>query len=66
MPQMTGFNLAKELKQIRPDVPIILCTGFSDTSDMDKAKAVGVSGLVMKPIVRSEMTETIRRVLELE
>jgi PAS domain S-box-containing protein len=66
MPQMTGFDLAKELKRIRPDVPIILCTGFSDTTDVDKAKAVGVSGLVMKPIVTSEMAETIRRVLEVE
>ena len=66
MPQMTGFDLAKEIKRIRPDIPIILCTGFSDTTDMDKAKAVGISGLIMKPIVRSEMAESIKRALELE
>lgn len=62
MPQMTGFDLAGELKQIRPDIPIILCTGFSDTTDSDRAKAMGISGLVMKPIVMREMAETIKRV----
>jgi len=62
MPQMTGFDLARELKQIRPDIPIILCTGFSDTTDSDKAKAMGISGLVMKPIVMREMAETIKMV----
>ncbi|TET24952.1 MAG: response regulator, partial [Candidatus Aminicenantes bacterium] len=62
MPQMTGFDLARELKQIRPDIPIILCTGFSDTADSDRAKAMGISGLVMKPIVMREMAETIKMV----
>jgi PAS domain S-box-containing protein len=62
MPQMTGFDLARELKQIRPDIPIILCTGFSDTADSAKAKAMGISGLVMKPIVMREMAETIKMV----
>ena len=62
MPQMTGFDLAREIKQIRPDIPIIICTGFSDTTDSDKAKAMGIIGLVMKPIVMREMAETIKRV----
>ena len=62
MPQMTGFDLAREIKQIRPDIPIILCTGFSDTTDSDKVKAMGISGLVMKPIVMREMAKTIKRV----
>jgi CheY-like chemotaxis protein len=62
MPQMTGFDLARELKEIRPDIPIILCTGFSDTTDSDKVKAMGISGLVMKPIVMREMAETMKRV----
>ena len=66
MPQMTGFDLARELKQIRPDIPIILCTGFSDTTDSAKAKAMGISGLVMKPIVMREMAETIKRVTDNE
>jgi len=62
MPQMTGFDLARELKQIRTDIPIILCTGFSDTTDSDEAKAMGISGLVMKPIVMREMAKVIKRV----
>ena len=66
MPQMTGFDLAKELKHIRPDIPILLCTGFSDTTDSDKVKAMGISGLVMKPIVRREMAESIKQVLHQE
>jgi CheY-like chemotaxis protein len=66
MPQMTGFDLARELKQIRPDIPIILCTGFSDTTDSDEAKAMGISGLVMKPIVMREMAKIIKRVSDEE
>ncbi|MFH1931093.1 MAG: PAS domain S-box protein, partial [Pseudomonadota bacterium] len=62
MPQMTGFGLAKEIKRIRPGVPIILCTGFSDTTDEDKARATGINGLVMKPVVMREMAEIIKRV----
>jgi len=62
MPQMTGFDLAREIKQIRPDIPIIICTGFSDTTDSDKAKAMGIIGLVMKPIIMREMAEIIKRV----
>ncbi|MCG2777151.1 MAG: PAS domain S-box protein, partial [Desulfobacterales bacterium] len=62
MPQMTGFGLAKEIKRIRPGVPIILCTGFSDTTDEDKARAMGINGLVMKPVVMREMAEIIKRV----
>jgi CheY-like chemotaxis protein len=62
MPQMTGFDLAREIKKIRPDIPIILCTGFSDTTDSDKVKTMGINGLVMKPIVMREMAETIKRV----
>ena len=66
MPQMTGFDLARKLKQIRPDIPIILCTGFSDTTDSDEAKAMGISGLVMKPIVMREMAKMIKRVSDEE
>jgi CheY-like chemotaxis protein len=66
MPQMTGFDLARELKKIRSDIPIILCTGFGNTTDMDRAKAMGISGFVMKPIVMRDMAESIRKVLEKE
>ncbi|NVM57215.1 MAG: response regulator [Desulfobacterales bacterium] len=64
MPHMTGARLAKELIRIRPDIPIILCTGFSEVMTADKAMAIGIQEFVMKPIVRREMAETIRRVLD--
>jgi len=64
MPHMTGADLAKELMCIRPDIPIILCTGFSEIINADEAKALGIREFVMKPFTTSEITETMRRVLE--
>ena len=64
MPNMTGRELAKEIMSIRKDIPIILCTGFSDQVDEHKAKAMGISAFVMKPIVMREIANTIREVLD--
>jgi CheY-like chemotaxis protein len=64
MPNMTGDRLAQELKQIRPDEPVVLCTGFSALIDEDKAMAMGIEGYVMKPIVMEHIAETIRGVLD--
>ncbi len=64
MPNMTGDCLAQELRQIRPDEPVVLCTGFSELIDEDKAKAIGIDGYVMKPIVMEDIAETIREVLD--
>jgi signal transduction histidine kinase/ActR/RegA family two-component response regulator len=64
MPNMTGEELTKELLNIRADIPIILCTGFSEFITEEKAKAIGIKELFMKPIVMYEMAETIRRVLD--
>ncbi|WP_282706005.1 response regulator [Desulfatibacillum aliphaticivorans] len=64
MPKMTGDELARELISIRPDIPIILCTGFSERIDADKAAALGVKGLLMKPIISLEMAEMVRNVLD--
>ena len=64
MPKMTGADLAKEMLCIRPGIPIILCTGFSELITEDKAKAMGIREFVMKPIVMSKMAMTIRRVLD--
>ncbi len=63
MPEITGDKLAKELKKIRPDIPIILCTGHSDRINDEKAKSIGARALVMKPIVKSVLAKTIRNVL---
>ena len=64
MPNMTGEDLTKELMSIRSDIPIILCTGFSDQIDEHKAKAMGIRAFVMKPIVMREMANIIRKVLD--
>ena len=63
MPNMTGATLAGELLRIRPGIPIILCTGFSDVITPEKPKASGIRKFVMKPIAIDRIAETIRRVL---
>ena len=64
MPQMTGAVLAQKLKEIRPDIPVILCTGYSETISQEKAESMGIDGFVMKPLSRNELGETVRRVLD--
>jgi PAS domain S-box-containing protein len=63
MPHMTGKQLAKELLHLRPDLPIILCTGFSEMVTPDKTKASGIREYVLKPVTQRDMAESIRRVL---
>jgi PAS domain S-box-containing protein len=63
MPGMTGLTLAQEVLTLRKDMPIILCTGYSETVSEEKAKNVGIAAFVMKPVVKKEMAETIRNVL---
>jgi len=52
------------LKKIRPEIPVVLCTGFSLVMDEAKAKALGIDAFLLKPVLRKEMSETIRRVLD--
>ena len=61
---MTGLRLAQELLRIRPDIPIILCTGFSEVVDANEAQAAGIRQFLMKPFSVRQMAEIIRRVLE--
>jgi CheY-like chemotaxis protein/anti-sigma regulatory factor (Ser/Thr protein kinase) len=64
MPHMPGDALAKKILAIRPDMPIILCTGFSEKISREKAKDLGVKALVMKPVPVREIAKTIRAVLK--
>lgn len=66
MPGMTGTELAKVLLSLRPDIPIVLTTGFSETINAASARSIGIRAFVMKPLTRAELAETIRRVLERE
>ncbi|MCK5912361.1 MAG: response regulator, partial [Desulfuromusa sp.] len=70
MPHMTGVMLAQEVLAIRPDLPIILCSGSSPETDTavspEKAKAVGIREVLMKPVERSEMHRVIQQLLNPE
>lgn len=64
MPNMPGAELAKAILLIRPEIPIILCTGYSETLTEETAKSIGIKAFVMKPIVLHEIAETVRKVLD--
>jgi CheY-like chemotaxis protein len=64
MPNMTGAELAEELLHIRPEIPIILCTGYSHLITPEKARALGIKKFLMKPFSRKEMAEAIRNILD--
>ena len=64
MPKMTGDILASELMKVKPNIPIILCTGFSARIDEKKAMMMGIRAFVSKPILKRDIAETIRKVLD--
>ncbi|MFO7568585.1 MAG: response regulator [Smithellaceae bacterium] len=64
MPMMSGSQLSAEILKIRPELPIILCTGYSDYMDSEKATAIGIAAFVMKPLTRSLLTTLVREVLD--
>lgn len=66
MPEMTGVELAREMLLIRPDIPVILATGFSHVVNEESARAEGLGGYVMKPLTKREIAKTIRKVLDEE
>jgi PAS domain S-box-containing protein len=63
MPQMDGLALIRECRKIRPEVPVILYTGYSERVDRDQALARGVDEFLQKPMQRQELIESIERVL---
>jgi CheY-like chemotaxis protein len=64
MPEMTGDVLAGQMLRIRPDLPIILCTGYSENITEAQAKALGIKAFVLKPLVMAELARLIRQVLD--
>ncbi len=64
MPNMSGEQLAGELIAIRPEIPIIICTGFSDENDERRFKGMGVKGFLMKPVTLEKLATTVRKVLD--
>jgi PAS domain S-box-containing protein len=63
MPNMRGDDLARELLKIKPNIPIILCSGFSEMISEDKAKNLGIRKFIMKPISKKELAQIVRDVL---
>lgn len=65
MPGMTGDQLAENLISIRADIPVIICTGFSDRIDKEKAAAIGIKDFLLKPVLKRELAKKVRSVLDL-
>ena len=64
MPYLTGEELSKQLMKIRPDIPILLCTGYSDQLEAANAYALGIKRFLIKPLVMGKLATIIREVLD--
>jgi CheY-like chemotaxis protein len=64
MPGMTGDQLAAQILDQRPDIPVIICTGFSKRMSSELASTSGIRALLMKPVTVQELSRTIREVLD--
>jgi PAS domain S-box-containing protein len=64
MPGITGMKLAERMLEVRKDLPIILCTGYSDVASAEKAKAAGISTFLSKPYRKQVLAETVRQLLD--
>ncbi|MFZ5774112.1 MAG: ATP-binding protein [Thermodesulfobacteriota bacterium] len=64
MPRMTGAELAMEVLRVRPGMPVVLCTGFSDLITPEQAHAIGIRRFIMKPVIRRELAEAVRQSLD--
>ena len=64
MPDMIGVDLAQRVLSVKPHMPVILCTGFSEVINSKKVKDSGIKEVIMKPLTRKKIAEVIRRVLE--
>jgi PAS domain S-box-containing protein len=64
MPGMLGHELCREIRAIRPEIPFILCTGFSESFSDIRIEDEGINELLMKPIIMGDLAEAIRKVLD--
>jgi CheY-like chemotaxis protein len=60
---MTGYDLARRMMQIKPDIPIVLCTGYSSLIDEESAKSIGIKEFALKPLTKEVIARLIRKVL---
>ena len=64
MPKMSGDKLTRELTRIRPDIPVLLCSGFSETMSEEKIADLGIKNFLLKPIVMKTLAHKIREALD--
>jgi len=64
MPDMTGIELSRRLMEIRPDIPVILCSGFGETISPEAVASLGIRRLLKKPILIQEYGQAVRQVLD--
>lgn len=63
MPRLTGLEMAQRMLNVRPDIPIIMCTGFSEVVNEEKAKNIGIREFLLKPVLFSDLALVVRKVL---
>jgi CheY-like chemotaxis protein/two-component sensor histidine kinase len=64
MPKMTGLELAQEIMNIRPDIPIMLCTGDTETITQQRSKAIGIRECILKPLKVHVLAKTLRKIFD--
>jgi YesN/AraC family two-component response regulator len=64
MPDMTGVDLAKRILTIRPNFPIVLCTGYSELMKAEPVLKTGIQDWIMKPVTKKDLAVTIRKILD--
>jgi PAS domain S-box-containing protein len=65
MPEMTGLQLSRKLMKIKPEIPIIISTGYSNMINLENFKTLGISGLLMKPVGKDQLLRKVREILNL-
>ena len=64
MPDMTGDDLAKRILELRSDIPILLCTGYSEQITQEKAREIGIRGFALKPMVTEQFAHLVRETID--
>jgi CheY-like chemotaxis protein len=64
MPLMTGDRMALAMMRLRPDLPVIICTGFNELLSKERVQEIGIRALLMKPFLKNEAATVIRQVLD--
>jgi two-component system cell cycle sensor histidine kinase/response regulator CckA len=64
MPNMSGLHLTRKINQLRPETPVVLCTGFSQALQTDQPRELGLNGILMKPLMWRDLALAVRRVLD--